>query len=114
VGALFGREECVEAEAFFATDNAVLDDEGAVAEPNPHHHEDEGHGDPPEVDSPVGRPVVDGDVDGEDEVEQEHGQDEEVIGRIEAGVVLEVLRSGHWSPLGSRFCRRASAYHLVG
>ena len=41
-------------------------------------------------------PVVDGGVDGEDEVEQEDRQNEEVKGRIEARVVFEVLRSGHW------------------
>jgi hypothetical protein len=38
---------------------------------------------------------MDGDVDGEDEVEQKHGQHEEVEGGMEAGVVLEVLRDWH-------------------
>jgi hypothetical protein len=37
-----------------------------------------------------------------------------VKGRIEASVVFEVLRGCHWNPLGSKLCRRASAYHLVG
>jgi hypothetical protein len=32
--------------------------------------------------------------------------------RIDAAVVLKILRGRHWSPLGSRLCRRASAYHL--
>lgn len=45
------------------------------------------------------RPVVDGDIDREDEVDQEHGQNEEVKGWVEARVVLEVLRGGHWNPL---------------
>jgi hypothetical protein len=43
--------------------------------------------------------VVDSEVDGEDEVEQKQGQDEEVKERVEAGVILEVLRGGHWNPL---------------
>jgi hypothetical protein len=44
-------------------------------------------------------PMVDGDVDGEDEVEKEHGQYEEVKRRVPAGVVPEVLWSRHQSPL---------------
>jgi hypothetical protein len=47
------------------------------------------------MESPMLRPVADGDIDGEDEVKQEHGEYEEVKGRVEAGVVLEVLRSRH-------------------
>lgn len=43
----------------------------------------------------MSRPVVDGEVDGEDEVEQKHGQDKEVKERVEALVVFVVLRSGH-------------------
>jgi len=45
------------------------------------------------------RPVADGDIDREDEVKQKHGQHEEVKERMEARVVLEVLRSWHWHPL---------------
>ena len=45
------------------------------------------------------RPVVDGGVDGEDEVEQQHGQNEEVKRRMVARVILEVLRGRHWNPL---------------
>ncbi len=92
-------EERVEAEALFEADDAVLRGEGGAAGNARHDEEDEGHDDPPEMESPVLRPVVDGDVDGEDEVEQKHGQDEEVKGRMEARVVLEVLRGGHWNPL---------------
>jgi hypothetical protein len=39
--------------------------------------------------------MADSDVDGEDEVEQKHGQDEEVKERVPTGVVLEVLRNLH-------------------
>ena len=99
VGALFGGEQCVQTETLFEADDAVLSGQGAAAREAGHDEEDDGHGDPPEMESPVLRPVVDGDVDGEDEVEQEHGQDEEVKGRVEARVVFEVLRSGHWNPL---------------
>ncbi len=99
VGAIFGWKECLEAEALLEANNAVLNDEGAVPGAAGHDEEDDGHGDPPEMESPVIRPVVDGDVDGEDEVQQKHGQDKEVKGRIEAHVVLEVLRSRHWNPL---------------
>jgi len=44
-------------------------------------------------------PVVDGDVDAEDEVEQEQGDEEEVEGGIVTGVVFQVLRGGHSGPL---------------
>jgi hypothetical protein len=47
------------------------------------------------MESPMLRPVVDGGIDGEDEVEQKHGQDEEVKERVPTGVVFEVLRDWH-------------------
>lgn len=99
VGAVFGWKKCAEAEAFFEADDAVLDDKSAVTEAKPHYHEDQGHDDPPEMGVLVARPVMHCYINREDEVQQEHGQDEEVIGRIEAAMVLEVLRSRHWSPL---------------
>jgi hypothetical protein len=43
----------------------------------------------------VAWPIVNGDVDGEDEVEQEQGQNEEVEERVPARVVLEILWSRH-------------------
>ena len=46
------------------------------------------------------RPVVDCDVNGEDEVEQKHGQHKEMKQRVEAFVVFDVLWSGHSCPLG--------------
>jgi hypothetical protein len=99
VSAIFGGQESGEAETLFEADDAVLHFDGAAASDARHDEEDDGHSDPPEKESPVGGPVVDGEVDGEDEVEQKHGQDEEVKGWIEARVVLEVLRSWHWHPL---------------
>jgi hypothetical protein len=99
MGTILGWKECVEAQALFEADDTVLDAEGAVSCAAGHDEEDDGHCDPPEMESPVLGPVVDGDVNREDEVEQKHGQDEEVKGWIEARVVLEVLRSWHWHPL---------------
>ena len=46
----------------------------------------------------VGWPVVNGRVDGEDDVEEKGRQDEEVEGRIETGVVLVGLRCRHGFP----------------
>ena len=95
MGAIFGRQECVHAQALFEADDAVLRDGGAVPGAASDNEEDDGHCDPPEIERPVLGPVVDGDVDGKDKVEQKHGQDKEVKEWIEARVVLEVLRSGH-------------------
>jgi hypothetical protein len=99
VGAIFGREQCVEAEAFLAADDAILYFESAIPSDACHNDEDEGHDDPPQEKNSVFRPVVNGGVDGEDEVEQQHGQDEEMKGWIVARVVLKVLRGGHGNPL---------------
>src|SRR5882757_1349157 len=99
VSAIFGREKRLETQAFFEADDAVLNGQGAAARKAGHDEEDDGHRDPPEMESPMLRPMVDGDIDGEDEVEQEHGQHEEVKGRVEACMVLEGLRGWHWNPL---------------
>jgi hypothetical protein len=95
VCALFGGKKRVEAEALFESDEAVLNLKGAVARTAGDYEEDKGHDDPPEKKNPVLRPVVDGDVDGEDEVKQQHGQDEEVKRWIDAAVVLKILRGRH-------------------
>ena len=39
--------------------------------------------------------MTDGEGDGEDEVEEEDGEDEEVHGWVETGVILEVLFGWH-------------------
>jgi hypothetical protein len=84
-----------EAQALFDADDAVLGFEGGSPGVAGHHDEDDGHDDTPEMEVLIGGPVVHGDVDGEDEVEQEQGNDDEVKGRIVAAMVLQVLLRGH-------------------
>jgi hypothetical protein len=100
VGAVFGGEESGEAETLFETDDAVLHLGGAAASDTSHDEEDDGHRDPPEMSVLVAGPGVDGGVDREDEVEQKHGQYEEMEQRVEALIVFDVLWSGHSRPLG--------------
>jgi hypothetical protein len=100
VGAVFGGEESGETESLLEADDAVLNFGGAAASDASHDEEDDSHCDPPETESPMCRPVVDCDVDGEDEVEQKHGQHKEMKQRVEAFVVFDVLWSGHSRPLG--------------
>ncbi len=82
-------------EALFADDDAVLSFESAATGAVGHKKEDDSHDDPPAMGVLVGGPVVDGDVDGEDEVQEEQGDDDEVEERVEAGVILQALRRGH-------------------
>jgi hypothetical protein len=99
-GAVFEREELGEAQTLFEADDAVLCAEGGTATEAGHHKEYDGHDDPPDMQVWVFRPVMDGDVDGEDKVQEEHGQDEEMEGRVPTGVVFVALRGGHNSPFG--------------
>lgn len=48
------------------------------------------------------RPVTDGHVDGEEDVEDDDREDEEVYGGIEACMVLEALGLGHRCPFRRR------------
>jgi len=64
-------EECCEAEALFETDDSILGLEGAATAIAGDQDEDDSHDDPPEMEVRVLGPVVDGDVDGETEVEQQ-------------------------------------------
>ena len=89
----------MEAQALFEADDSILCPKSLGAGDTSHHEENDGHDNPPEEENAVLGPVMDGDVDGEDEVEQKHGQDEEVKGRIVTRVVLEGLRRWHWNPL---------------
>jgi hypothetical protein len=73
VGALFGGQECVQAQTLFEADDAVLGPESLASGDTCHHEEDDGHDNPPEEEYAVLGPVVDGDVDGKDQVEQKHG-----------------------------------------
>jgi hypothetical protein len=92
---LGGWEESGEAEAFFEADDTILDLECCGAGSAGHQEEDDCHDNPPEMRVLVCGPPVDGDVDGEDQVEQKEWEEGEVEEGIEAGVVLEGLRSGH-------------------
>jgi hypothetical protein len=97
VSVVGGGEQSAEAEALFETDDAVLGFEGVAAGTTGHQEEDDGHDDPPEIGVLVSGPAVNGDVDGEDEVEQEQRKDDEVKRWMEAHVVFKVLRIGHWA-----------------
>jgi hypothetical protein len=93
-GEVFGGEERGEAQALFEADDAVLHCDGVQAGAADGQQQDDGHQDPPKEEVAMVRPVMDGVGDGEDNVEQQDGRDEEVPGGIEAGVVLVVLRFG--------------------
>jgi hypothetical protein len=95
-------EQRVEAETLFEADDTVLGFEGGFASYASHQEEDDRHDDVPEVSVLVARPVVNGDVDGEDEIENEQRNDDEVKGRVVARVGSKVLRSGHWGVLFAR------------
>jgi len=69
--------------------------EGAAAGVASHQDEDDGHDDPPEMLVLICGPSVDGDVDGEDQVENKQGDDGEVEERVVAAVIFQRLRSGH-------------------
>ncbi len=95
-----GGDEGGEAELFFEADDAVLDLEGVHAREAERQQECHGHEDGPG--SAVGvvvavTPVPDG---GGDDVEQEDRHQEEVEGRVPAGVVLVGLGGGHGEVLG--------------
>jgi hypothetical protein len=89
------RKKRGEPEALFEADDAVLRLEGAAAADASYEKKNDRHDYPPAMESPVFRPVVDGVGDGKDEVEEGEGQDYIVEWRVEAGVILEVLRGGH-------------------
>lgn len=95
-------EQRVETEALFEADDAVLRFQGIAAGVAGYQDEDDCHDDVPKMRVLIGGPVVDGDVDGEDEIEDEQRHDDEVKGRMEACVVLKILRSWHWGVLFAR------------
>jgi len=102
VGAVGFGEQRVETEALFEADDAVLGFHGGLAGVAGHEEKDDSHDDVPEMSVLVARPVMDGDVDGKDEIEDEQGNDDEVKGRMVARVVFITLRSGHWGVLVAR------------
>ncbi len=91
---IFGQE-VGEAELLFEADDAILCAEGGHAADAGHGKEDQRHGDPPEVRVLECGPSVNGRVDREDEVEQKHGDDEEVKRRVVARVVFVGLWLSH-------------------
>lgn len=98
VGEIGWWEEAGETEVLFEANDAILHlevvDTGLCGE------NDEGGGDddPPEMKRAVFVPVMDGEVDGDEEVDDEYGEDEEVHGWIGAAVIFEALRCGHDVP----------------
>ncbi len=97
-GELGGWEQGGETEALLEADDAVLSPDRGAAGDASENQEREGHDDPPEEESAVLRPVVDGDVDGETEVDEENWGQDEVERRIVAGVVPVALGLGHGTP----------------
>jgi hypothetical protein len=79
----------------FEADDAVLHLGRMSAGLADGHEADDGHDQPPDVEMGVIGPMANDGDDGEDDVEQEQRRNEEVPGRIEAGVVLAGLRRGH-------------------
>jgi hypothetical protein len=95
VGKIGGWQERRETEMFFEADDAVLDLEVVHAGLGGENEESGGDDDPPEMNVAMMMPVLDGDGDGDDEIDEEDGKDEEVHGWIEAAVILEALGCGH-------------------
>lgn len=94
-GGEVGREQALVAEAFFETDDAVLNAEGVAAREASENEERERHYDQPEVQPEVMGPVTNENSDGDAEVEEEDGKQEEVEGWMKARVVFVVLRFWH-------------------
>ena len=106
-GEVFGGEQGGHAEMLFEADDAVLGFEGACATLACENEESQRQDDPPDEEVVVCRPVADSGDDGEDEVEQQDGQDEEVEGRVPASVGFVTLCLGHLAgPFGGSRIRR--------
>ena len=88
-------EEAGETKVLFEADDAVLHLEVVRTGDYAENDESGGDEDPPELKATVMRPVMDGDVDGDAEVDKEDRHDEEVHGGIEAAVIFEALGCGH-------------------
>ena len=101
VGEVGGRQEGGEAEVFLEADDAVLNFEVVDAGLQGEDEEGGGDDDPPEIKGAVLGPVMNDEVDGDEEIEPKDGEHEEVKGRIDAAVIFKGLRCGHgWSFLG--------------
>jgi hypothetical protein len=98
VGVVVGWKERGEAKGLFEADDAVLDFE--VVDAGLHGENDESgrDGDPPEMKVAVMMPVMNGDRDGDEEIDEKDRKDEEVHRGIETAVVFVALGCGHgWS-----------------
>jgi hypothetical protein len=95
VGEVGRREEGGQAELLFEADDAVLDFEVVDAGLRGEDDESGGDDDPPEMKIAMMMPVLDGDGDGDDEIDKENGEDEEVHGWIETAVIFKALGCGH-------------------
>ena len=85
----------MEAELFLETDDAVLGGEGVHAGAAYGEEQHNRQEDVPDQQNPVLGPVVDGQEDGKEDIQEQEWRDEEVPGRIEAGVVFVILGCGH-------------------
>lgn len=92
---LIFSEEVGEAELFFETNDAVLSSQSGGSAVARDHEEDDRHGDPPQMRVLIKRPGVDGCVDCETQIQQQHRQKEEVKDRVVACVVLVGLWLSH-------------------
>jgi hypothetical protein len=95
VGELVGGNERGDAEALFETDEAVLQLEVVDAALDGEDEEGERDDDGPMAQVWILVAEMDGDVDGDSEVDEESGKDEEVHGGVEAAVVFIGLGCGH-------------------
>jgi hypothetical protein len=101
VGEICGRKESRETELLFETNDAVLDFQGVAAGFRGEDEEGSGDDDPPEMKIAVMMPVLDGNGDHDNEIDDEDGKDEEMHGWVEAAVILEALGCRHsWSFFG--------------
>jgi hypothetical protein len=94
-GVIGAGQDRDEAELLFEPDDSILGFDGVRACFEGEQDEGEGHDDPPDVQVRMGGPIVNGFVDGEAKVEQQERHQNEVIGGIEACVILVGLRCGH-------------------
>lgn len=101
-GEFSGSKQGAEAQAFFEADEAVLCFEGGSAAAAGQNDERDRHHNPPEEEFAVLRPVMNGRVDGEDEIGEENGKQDVMEGWVETGVVVVVLTFGHEAEFLSR------------
>lgn len=95
VGEGVGGQESVESEALFDADDAVLQLEVVAAAFYGEDGEGERDDDGPGAEPGVVVAEVEGEPEGDSQVGEEDGDDEEVHGRIDAAVIGVVLRSCH-------------------